>query len=155
MLLMTWNIDALPFGYFARVGLNSNISDKLFMISRLWRIGSLQLDKRIFERTLYYIEETWYTLSRLLLQRIVSHALTIIPQIKFPAITPTIYTYSPREFNHPTPPPPLPGKQHIWIHYLLGLNAFKKNPTTNKSLLEPTVRPDKQMLQTAEAAGVP
>jgi len=33
--------------------------------------------------------------------------------------------------------------------------CFQKNPTTNKSSLEPTVRLDKQILQTAEAAGVP
>jgi hypothetical protein len=129
MLSVWWDFASIEFWYatndmkywciafwiLCKGRLNSNISDKLFMISRLWRIGSLQLkkancknqlDKRTFERTSYYIEETWYTLSWRLLQRIVSHALTIIPQINFPAITPTIHTLRERtQSSHPTTPP--------------------------------------------------
>jgi hypothetical protein len=94
-----------------------------------------------------------YTQSTPLLQRIVSHALTIIPQIKFPAITPTIHTL--RE-NPIIPPHPLsPGEATHMNSLPTWFECSQKNPTTNKSSLEPTVRLDKQILQTAEAAGVP
>lgn len=66
----------------------------------------------------------------------------------------THYTYPPREPNHPTPPPS-PGEATHMNSLPTWFECFQNNPTTNKSSLEPTVRLDKQILQTAEAAGVP
>jgi hypothetical protein len=92
-----------------------------------------------------------HTQSTPLLQRIVSHALTIIPQINFPA---AIHTLRENPIIPPHPPPS-PGEATHMNSLPTWFECFQKNPTTNKSSLEPTVRLDKQILQTAEAAGVP